>query len=114
MTEQVHEPPATSPAGCVVRIFWAILGPGLVGAVGFILILNKPPMGSALDFVLLAGLILLIAARLIDSASGTALPGSTDIGRTARRKYIVGVVVFGALVFVIAHVVAPRLFQERP
>lgn len=88
-----------------------MVGPALVGAAGLGLILNKAPLGSVLDFVLLGGVIALIGARLLDPAKpDPTKPDSGDFGNITPRKYITWVLVIAVALFVVAHFVAPKLF----
>ena len=94
-----EEPRTDSPLGCLLQLFWSLVGPGLLLAAGALLIVNHPPFGSWPDYVLLGLAILVGLARMLDRK-----PESSG----SRLTYL-GVLAGGVIVILaVAHLVAPR------
>lgn len=100
--------PETPMGGCLLRMFWLIVGPAIVAVVGLILILHHPRPGSALDVVLLAATMAAVAARVLDRPKSGDEPGGLASSRPT--GYVIGIVVAAVVLFVVGHFVAPRAF----
>jgi hypothetical protein len=87
-----------STFGCLLQLFWSLVGPGLLLAAGSLLVVNHPPLGSVADFVFLGLAVLVGLARILDRKPGVS-----------RLKYLGALAAGVALILVVAHLVAPRL-----
>ena len=96
--------PETPLGGCLIYIFWVVLGPIAAFLTGLILILQRPRIGSALDFVFAGCVLASIGARFL----GRRTPDG-DEPRTSAAKYAVGLLAAALSMFAFAHFVAPRV-----
>lgn len=98
-----------SMGGCLLYLFWTLVGPGLLLALAAYQLLNRPEVGSPSDFVF-GGLVLaVVLARLLSRQKGAPPDaGGTDPAQTSRIKYVVGVLVISAAIYVIGHFVLPK------
>jgi hypothetical protein len=105
-----EEPRTNSMGGCLLQLFWTLVGPGLLFAMGVLLIVNHPPLGSWPDFAFL-GLALAIAlARLLDGRKPeSASPAATNPVGSGPLQYVAILAGVPLLILVVAHLVAPRL-----
>jgi hypothetical protein len=86
-----------------------MLGPGFLFIAGALSIVEKRPIGSAVDWFLLVVVVACIAARFFDPSVRTDLrPG--EGGPPSPGKYAAWVAGGGVIVFVFAHFIAPRFF----
>lgn len=97
-----EETQSDSIFGCLLQLFWSLVGPGLLLAAGAILVVNHPPLGSVADYVFLGLAILVGAARFLDRKPVQA--GAS----VSRLKYLAVLAAVVALILVVAHLVAPR------
>ena len=58
--------PPIAPSGCLLRLVWSIGGTAAIFLVLAMIIANKPPIPSSLDFIAGATLIVMLAARWLD------------------------------------------------
>ncbi len=103
--------PRDSAGGCILHLFWTLLGPGFLLVLGLFLFANRPAVGSAFDLVFAGSVLALIVARLLDPTRGSAsTQGGTDVARTSRLKYVVGVLAVAGLIYGLARFVVPKVF----
>lgn len=92
--------------GCLLQVAWSMVAPGLILIAGASLIVERRSIGSVQDWFLLGTVALAIAARSLDTTTGTdAAPGEAP--PPGRGKYAAWVLALGALLFVVGHFVAP-------
>ncbi len=105
------ESPATPPgpeseiSGCFFRIFWAMLGPVLLAGNGLAILVHDLPLGSIADFIFAGILAGVLTARSRDRMGSAGSPASTSVDNSdaSKRKYMIGITVFGCLFFLLAH-----------
>ena len=95
-----REPDYAPMSGCLYRLFWTLLGPGLLLVTGVAMIAVQAQPGSVLDFVYLGVLLALLSARLLD-------PEKTETA--GRGKYAVGAFLAATALYLFAHFAAPRI-----
>ncbi len=103
MTEQ-PQPQYESATGCLIKVYWTLLGPGFLFAAAAAGVANRPRLGSAWDYALAAILLSLVVARLLDrghAGGGTGL----NLG-----KYTAIFTAIAAAIFGIVHGVIPMIF----
>ena len=100
-----EETPTTSTGGCLLQLFWTLVGPGLMLAMGAMLIVNQPALGTWPDFAFLGWTAAVALARLLD---GRPAGSGTSTASANRFKYIGNLVGAALLILVVAHFVAPR------
>ena len=98
----------TPMGGCLIRFFWLLVGPGSLIIAGLMLVVQRPRLGSPLDFVFAGIAAACIAARVLDPAKPEGAKSSGDLSQSSPKKYLLGVVVFAALVFAVAHFALPK------
>jgi uncharacterized membrane protein len=106
MTE-TPQPQYESATGCLIRIYWNLLGPGLLFVAGAAGVANRPRLGSVWDAVLAAILISLVAARFLDRGK-TPVPAA-DAG-PSRGVYAAAAVAAAGVIFTVVHGVIPWIF----
>jgi hypothetical protein len=107
MTEEGQ---SDSMAGCLLQLMWKLFGPGLLLAMGAILIVNQPALGTWPDYAF-AGLAIFVAlARIVDRMAPSATSeGGKDTAASNRLRYVGILAAIVLLIFVIAHFVAPKI-----
>ncbi len=99
-----------STCGCLLQLFWTLVGPGLLLATGAMLIVQQPPLGAWPDFAFLGLASAVALARLLDTrptepeAETGAIPAAS--GRFRYVALLAGVVL---LILAVAHLLAPRI-----
>ena len=97
----------TSMSGCFMRVVWGMAGPAFVLVCSLLIIANKSPYGSLPDFMMLAGAIACIVARVHDPGIVDPNKSDGDIGTLSPKKYAAWILIGTVLVLVIAHSIAP-------
>lgn len=100
-----EETPTTSMGGCLIQLFWTLVGPGLMLAMGALLIVNQPALGTWPDFAFLGWTAAVALARFLD---GRPSERRTPAASAARFKYIAVLAGAALLILAVAHFVAPR------
>ena len=100
-----EETPNTSTPGCLVQLFWTLVGPGLMLAMGAMLVVNRPALGTWPDYVFLGLTASIAFARLLDGRPAGSRPSTASAGRL---KYVAILAGVALLILVVAHFVAPR------
>lgn len=60
------DPSTTAPAGCLLRLVWTMGGSAAIYLVLATIAATKPPLPSALDFIVGGTLLVMVAARWLD------------------------------------------------
>lgn len=101
-----HTPPI-APAGCLLRVFWLLIGNAAIYLALATIAATRPPLPSPLDFVVGITLILMIAARWLDI---TRNDGRTASGEPATlrhwRRHAVMLVGVTLTAWALAHIIA--------
>ena len=87
MSENSPSPANTPPiasAGCLLRLFWLLIGNAAIYLALATIAATKPPLPSSLDFVVGITLLLMIAARWLDI---TRNAGRTVSGEPATLRH---------------------------
>jgi hypothetical protein len=96
-----------APAGCLLRMFWMLAGPGALYLSLILIGARSAPLPSYLDACAAAAVILTIAARRLDI---TRFAGKTGDGEPATlahwRRHAVVLTAVAALSWALAHLVA--------
>jgi len=103
--------PDTSLAGCLLSVFRNLVGPGLLFVVGASILVNRPRLGSAWDFIFLAVLLATLGAALWapqKPATTPLQPG--DAAPMSRSMYAALILAASVAIFVFAHFIAPKVF----
>lgn len=103
----LHTPEnAPAPAGCLLRLFWMLVGNAIVYASLAMIAMNGAAFPSALDAVIWVTVMLTILARRVDI---TRWEGKTAGGEPATlahwRRYAVTVVAVTAAASALAHAI---------
>ncbi len=99
-----------STGGCLLRLFWIMVGPAVLLIMGAVMIVHRPALGTWPGFVFLGWAAAVALARLLDRepAEGTA-PGSAPLsGSRSRFLYMAVLTGVALLILALAHVAAPR------
>ena len=110
MQQQNTLDPAPAPAGCVLRLFWMLIGNAIVYGSLAMIAMNGEAFPSVLDGVVWLTVGVTIVARRVDI---TRWAGKTASGEPATlahwRRYAITVVLVTALASVLAHVIGGSL-----
>lgn len=100
-----HAPP--SGTGCLLRLFWMLLGNAIVYGSLAMIAMNREPFPSLLDAVAWITVALILLARRVDITRHHGTTASGDPATLAHwRRYAVAVVVLTALASLVAHAIA--------
>jgi len=100
-----EETPTTSTGGCLLQLFWSLIGPGLLLAMGAMLIVHRPALGTWPDFAFLGLAAAVALARCLDGRPPEARPSAA----ASRTTYLAVLAGAALLILAVAHLVAPRL-----
>lgn len=102
--------PETPMRGCLFRIFWAMVGPGMIVVAALTIAANKIPPGSVADFIFGGAVLASLLARYFDPGlpSGSKAEGE-DIGTVGKTRYTLLTLGAAALLYAFAHFVGPKL-----
>jgi hypothetical protein len=92
-----------SNTGCLIQLVWTLVGPCLLLVTGALLILDRPPLGTWPDFVLLGIALAVALARMADGRP------PAEARTPGRRAYVAVLAAVTALILLVAHVLAPRM-----
>lgn len=99
--------PTPAPAGCLLRLFWMLVGNAIVYGSLAMIAMNGEPFPSPLDAVAWVTVALIVLARRVDI---TRHAGTTASGEPATlahwRRYAVIVVLVAAAATIVAHAIA--------
>jgi hypothetical protein len=103
-------PSATpAPAGCLLRLFWMLIGNAIVYALLAMIAMNRVPFPSPFDAVVWVTVVLILVARRIEI---TRWAGQTASGEPATlahwRRFAVIVVLVTAAASLLAHAIGAR------
>lgn len=101
----------TPMLGCFLRVFWALVGPGLIVIVSLFIAANRVPPGSPADVIFGGVVLATILARTFDSVTSEG-PGKDqdDMGSIRRAPYIGITLVASGILLALAHFLGPRVF----
>ncbi len=108
MSRQTHSPPAPPPTSQPlwafgVRMFWVMVGPGLLALMLLLMGMQKKVWFAAIDGVFVGVLCLMILARWIDFRFADPTLTTGEIATAAQiRNYSIGAVVLGIVSWLIA------------
>lgn len=106
-THLAPDAPSVAPAGCLLRMFWIVVGNGAIYLSLATIAANKPPLPSSLDFVVGITLVLMIAARWFDVARCDGRTLSNEPATLHHwRRYAVSLVGVTAAAWSLAHLIA--------
>jgi hypothetical protein len=101
--EQTYEP----PAGCLLRIFWMLLGNALLAGCALVVVQNRSSFFGIADAAYWATVASLLAARYVDIRH---FRGTTAEGEPATmahwRRYAVAVALVSACLWAVVHAIA--------
>jgi hypothetical protein len=101
--EQTYEP----PAGCLLRIFWMLLGNALLAACAFFVLQNRSIFFGLADALYWVTVASLLAARYVDIRH---FRGTTAEGEPATmvhwRRYALTIVLVSTCLWVAVHAIA--------
>jgi hypothetical protein len=103
-TPQTH-----SASGCFLHLFRVMVGPTLLLVTGVALAIQRPALGSPVDFIF-GGLLGLTLLATFLEPRGFDTTGGEDPPRFRRERYALALAGASLLIFVLAHFVVPSLF----
>jgi hypothetical protein len=91
--------PTVSAFAAVARLFWMVLGPGLLFLLAYKIAQNGAGWFTPLSISYLVGLALVVGARHVDPLDAYGEPRA----RGVVRGYTIGTLAIGILAWVVAH-----------
>lgn len=95
----------SSIGGCLLRVFWCVLGPVLMFLCACIIATQQLSLPSTLDIVYGIILVIIIIARLIDRPKQKDL-----VSYNSAIRYIIIISIIGIVVWALARFILTRLF----
>lgn len=108
MSPQTHSPPSPPPTSqplwaFAVRMFWVMVGPGLLALMLLLMGMQKKVWLAAIDGIFVCTLCLLIVARWIDFRFADPTLTTGEIATAGQiRNYSIGAVVLGLVAWLTA------------
>jgi len=106
-TKPSSTPPPVAPAGCLLRLVWTLAGNAAIYLSLATIAATRPPLPSALDYVVGIAVIVMIAARWLDiTRCGGRTIGDEPATPDHLRRYVVILIGSTAVAWSIARWIA--------
>lgn len=107
MPENTANTPPVTPAGCLLRLFWLVLGNATIFLSLATVAVTRAPLPSYLDVIVLIAVISMIAVRWLEIARfGGRTLGDEPASPRHWRRYVVSLVSATLAAWALAHLLA--------